>query len=168
MMSSRFLGRCYWSNGKFLRDVDQSRVTFILIQLSLKYNEEIRTVLRLQLSSFRHQITMYDFILFMKYCLTHVTVANDGLTVRLLIIVLSWWRSSAKKQNQKESKLNETSIKWNIRRLLLLPHWVLLVHEGPSVWCDEGGGGGESGPGLYFPNSQNPPFCVWQSLFPLC
>lgn len=67
-------------------------------------------------------------------------------------------------------------MKLNIKRLLLLSQWVLLVHEGPSgaripaemrPRAGAGGGNLSAGPELCFPNSQNPPFYVWQSLFPL-
>lgn len=70
----------------------------------------------------------------MKYCLTDVTVANDGLTLSLLIIVLSWLRMGEHKSTwpSKKKKEREKEIKLNIKRLLLLSQWVLLVHEGPS------------------------------------
>lgn len=40
----------------------------------------------------------------MKYCLTDVTVANDGLTLSLLIIVLSWLRMGEHKSTKKKKR----------------------------------------------------------------
>lgn len=50
-------------------------------------------------------------------------------SLSLLIIVLSWLRMGEHKSTKKKS---EKEIKLNIKRLLLLSQWVLLVHEGPS------------------------------------